>query len=147
MRRPFFKSGASYLGRSKMFDTSKTLVIDNYTLVPKFQTKGSFSFAVVRNTDQLDIRNPKGWVDFHEVQHPCRSVAIRGSLPSECLEFDFLKRLVAAICLQFQISETMARDVVFFRATDCIDMSRAGDAADGTTDRISITRSFLLPRD
>lgn len=130
-----------------MLETSKTLVIDNYAFIPKFQTKGSFSLAVVRNSDQLDIRDQKGWVDLHEIHAPFRSVAIRGSLPSECLQFDFLKRLIAAICSQFQIPETMSRDVVFFRATDCIDMSQSSDTSDETTDRISISRSFQLPRD
>lgn len=131
-----------------MLDTSKTLVIDNYAFIPKFRTKGSFSLAVVRNSDEVDIRDQKGWVDLHEIHAPIRSVTIRGSLPNECLQFDFLKRLIVAICSQFQISETMSRDVVFFRATDCIDMSQIGDTTnDETTDRISISRSFHLPRD
>lgn len=132
-----------------MPEINQVVVIDDFAFIPKFRTEGSFSLAVVQDSGELDIRDAKGWVDIHVINSPSSSVAIRGSLPSECLRFDFLNRLVSTICAEYQISESVSRDVVFFRASDCIDMSRDSEAADDdqTTDRISTSRSFRLPRE
>ena len=130
-------------------EINQAVVVDDYAFLPKFRTNGSLCLAVVRNSGNLDIRDEIGWIDLHEIQSPNRSVAIRGSLPNECLRFEFLNRLLSTVCSVFQIPESLSRDVLFFRASDCIDMSRAGDDAedDQTTDRISTSRSFQLPHE
>lgn len=128
-----------------MHKTTKTIAVDNFAFVPSFQTTDSMSFAVVRNSGELDIANQKGWVDLHEIQTPECAVVIRGALPSECLRFDYLNRLLNEIFSCLLLSKSTSRDVMFFKATECIDMSRAGDDAD-TTDRIATSRSFDLPR-
>jgi hypothetical protein len=130
-----------------MPETKQLVVIDDYAFIQKFRTDGSFCLAVIRKSDELDIRDEKGWVDIHEINSPVRSIAIRGALPGECLRFDFLDRLLSAIYSEFQISESVSRDVVFFRATDCIEMSRTADEDDQAIDRISTARSFQLPRE
>jgi hypothetical protein len=130
-----------------MQKTTKIIAIDNFAFVPTFQTTDSLSFAVVRNSVDLNLANQKGWVDLHEIKSPKRSLTIRGSLPSECLRFDFLNRLIDELFSCLHLSMNISRDVLFFKATECIDMSRCGgeDEDDQTTDRISTTRSFELP--
>ncbi len=132
-----------------MLDIYQPVFIDNYAFVPKFRTSGSVSFAVVRSSDESDVRDEKGWVDIHEILAPERSIVIRGALPSECLRFGFLRQLLASLSLRLQISEMISRDVIFFQATDCIDMSRRVDGMedDGTAGEITTSRSFRFPRD
>lgn len=131
-----------------MNETNTVIIIENFAFVPTFQTAGSMSFTVVRSSDEPDLSNQKGWVDLHEIQSPESSVTIRGSLPSECLRFEFLKRLIDEVLSCLRLSDDIARDVLFFKSTDCIDMSRESQASGdvGTTDRITTSRSFRLPR-
>jgi hypothetical protein len=130
-----------------MSETKHAFFVDDYAFIPKFRTDGSYSLAVISKTEELEIRDEQGWVDIHEIYSPVRSIAIRGSLPSECLRFDFLNRLLSTIYSEFQIPESLSRDVIFFRAADCIEMSRTGEDDDQAVERISTSRSFLPPRE
>ena len=127
-----------------MKKTDKPIIVNDLVFAQAFRTEASTSFSISQLGVGLSRGADRGWIDVH---WPCEGhavVYIRGSLPEKYLRFDYLNALTQKLLADLDIPIETSRDVLFFKAENCVSLSYPGASGDNTSDRIEITRSFRL---